>query len=150
MICPNCGSEIEDGLKECPECKTAFKENESTQTFLPLIESDADDFVEILPKVEGETVLIVKKGPNPGEHFILKKKETLLGRDPNINIFLDDITVSRKHAKIIKERKKYFLIDTNSLNGSYLNGKRIENEELKNGDEIQIGKFVLIFMANDS
>ncbi len=146
MECSNCGRKIEDNLKYCPECNTRIEKNDTTQTYLPLIETDTEDFLEIIPEVKGETVLVVKKGPNPGQHFILKKKETVLGRDPDANIFLDDITVSRKHAKITREKKSYFLIDTKSLNGTYLNGKRIENEKLKSYDEIQIGKFILIFV----
>ncbi len=147
MKCPNCNKTIDEDLDKCPHCNYEFGEDESTQTYLPFIESEAEEIIEVIPKVEGENVLVVKKGPNPGESFILKKKETTLGRIPTNNIFLNDITVSRKHAKITRDGKKFFLIDTESLNGTYLNRKRIEKAELRDGDEIQIGKFILVFLA---
>ncbi len=98
----------------------------------------------ILP---GEKGLLVVKGPNIGDEFYIEKDEFIIGRSPESDVLLDDITVSRKHALLKKDGNDYRLLDAGSLNGSYLNGNIIEEAILSNGDRIQIGKYIFIYFS---
>ncbi len=98
----------------------------------------------ILP---GEKGLLVVKGPNIGDEFYIEKDEFIIGRSPESDVLLDDITVSRKHALLIKDGDDYRLLDAGSLNGSYLNGNIVEEAILSNGDRIQIGKYIFIYFS---
>ncbi len=90
-------------------------------------------------------LLVVKRGPQAGARFVLDDPVTGAGRHPESHIFLDDITVSRRHAEIERTPTGYVLRDVGSLNGTYLNRERISEVALANGDEVQIGKFKLVF-----
>ena len=92
-------------------------------------------------------VLVVKRGPNAGSRFLLDQPVTSAGRHPGCDIFLDDITVSRRHAEFRREGGEFRLIDVDSLNGTYVNREPIDSAELTNGDEIQMGKFRLVFLT---
>jgi pSer/pThr/pTyr-binding forkhead associated (FHA) protein len=96
---------------------------------------------------EGRGLLVVSKGPNAGSKYLLDAEVTRAGRHPDSDIFLDDITVSRRHAEIIRRSDGYVLRDVGSLNGTYVNRDRVEETILANGDELQIGKFKLVFFA---
>ncbi len=98
----------------------------------------------ILPGKKG---LLVVKGPNIGDEFYIEKDEFVIGRSPESDVLLDDITVSRKHALLKKDGNDYRLLDAGSLNGSYLNGSIIEEAILSNGDRIQIGKYIFIYFS---
>lgn len=98
----------------------------------------------ILP---GKRGLLVVKGPNIGDEFYIEKDEFIIGRSPESDVLLDDITVSRKHALLIKDGDNYRLLDAGSLNGSYLNGNIVEEAILSNGDRIQIGKYIFIYFS---
>jgi|BioPla2DNA2_1021312.scaffolds.fasta_scaffold89582_2 pSer/pThr/pTyr-binding forkhead associated (FHA) protein len=91
--------------------------------------------------------LLVLKGTNIGEIFAINKEYFNIGREIDSDIFLDDITVSRKHASIMKTDKYFKVVDMGSLNGIYVNGKLIEEKYLENGDKIQIGKYVFYFFC---
>jgi pSer/pThr/pTyr-binding forkhead associated (FHA) protein len=96
----------------------------------------------------GAGVLLVRSGPHAGLRVTLDKAVTLLGRNPNSDIYLDDITVSRQHVEVERRGRGYVARDAGSLNGTYLNQKRIEGDvEIMNGDELQVGKFKLVFLA---
>ncbi|MBV8346559.1 MAG: FHA domain-containing protein [Mycolicibacterium sp.] len=101
--------------------------------------------VEGLPS--GSALLVVKRGPNAGSRFLLDQPVTSAGRHPNSDIFLDEVTVSRRHAEFRRENREFRIIDTDSLNGTYVNRKPVASAMLANGDEIQIGKFRLIFLT---
>jgi pSer/pThr/pTyr-binding forkhead associated (FHA) protein len=96
---------------------------------------------------EGAGLLVVRKGPNAGSKYLLDAEVTRAGRHPDSDIFLDDITVSRRHAEISRQADRYTLRDVGSLNGTYVNRDRVEEATLSNGDELQIGKFKLIFFS---
>ena len=95
----------------------------------------------------GTALLVVLRGPNTGARFLLDSDEVSSGRHPDSDIFLDDVTVSRKHATFRREGDDFLVRDVGSLNGTYVNRMRIENAVLKTGDEVQIGKFRLVFYA---
>ncbi len=95
----------------------------------------------------GKIGLLVIKGPNIGDKFFIEKDEFLIGRSPESDVLLDDITVSRKHAIFRKDADSYRLTDAGSLNGSYLNGNIVEEAVLSNGDRIQIGKYIFLYFS---
>ena len=97
---------------------------------------------------EGMGMLVVKRGPNAGSRFMLEADVTRAGRHPDSEIFLDDITVSRRHAEFVRQGPGYVVRDVGSLNGTYLNRERLEEAPLDHGDEVQIGKFKLVFLAS--
>lgn len=102
--------------------------------------------VEGLP--EGQALLVVKRGPNAGSRFLLDQATTSAGRHPDSDIFLDDVTVSRRHVEFYRRGGSFGVRDVGSLNGTYVNRERIDEAELGGGDEIQIGKFRLVLLTN--
>jgi hypothetical protein len=95
----------------------------------------------------GTALLVVLRGPNAGSRFLLDSDFTSAGRHPDSDIFLDDVTVSRRHAEFYRHGDRFTVRDVGSLNGTYVNRERIEEAELFGGDEVQIGKFRLLFMT---
>ncbi|NMM21894.1 MAG: FHA domain-containing protein [Phycicoccus sp.] len=107
----------------------------------------AQDQATVDALVPGTALLVVLRGPNTGARFLLDSDEVSSGRHPDSDIFLDDVTVSRKHAIFSHEGEDFMVRDVGSLNGTYVNRERIERITLKTGDEVQIGKFRLVFYA---
>ncbi len=109
---------------------------------VPLSARDRDA-VDALPA--GSALLIVQRGPNSGARFLLDPEVTNAGRSPKSDIFLDDVTVSRRHCQFIARDGGYYVRDSGSLNGTYVNRERVEQAELHAGDEVQIGKYRLTY-----
>lgn len=153
MYCINCGHRNPKGANFCSSCGAALTGGgtDTTITFAPAeLEADLEEEIHISPEEleGGRGVLVVKRGPNAGSKFFLDSETTEIGRNPDSDIFLDDITVSRRHAEITrKEGEGFKLNDVGSLNGTYVNKERVEEAELRSGDEIQVGKFKLIFLT---
>ena len=101
--------------------------------------------VDALPA--GSALLVVKRGPNAGSRFLLDQPTTSAGRHPDSDIFLDDVTVSRRHAEFRQDDDTFQVVDVGSLNGTYVNREPVDSSELQNGDEVQIGKFRLVFLT---
>ena len=117
-------------------------------TLIQTLDADNQSVVaEVLAATEPTALLLVLKGAGRGNRFMVNKAGTTIGRAVDSGIFLDDVTVSRKHATITFDQEFTFT-DSGSLNGSYLNNERASVATLKSGDEIQIGKFHLIFISN--
>ena len=116
-------------------------------TFSP--EESEDDGTELLEELatEGPALVVRSGGGRAGEHFLPEGERTTIGRSPDNDIFLDDVTVSRKHAVLIRRGDEFFIEDLGSLNGTYVNRKRIESARLESGDEVQVGKYRLTFMT---
>ena len=112
----------------------------------PFLDSEEQKAIEALPS--GSALLIVQRGPNEGSRFLLDQDITTVGRHPNADIFLDDVTVSRRHAEFHRQDKTFQVRDLASLNGTYYDGVRIDAAMLEDGSEIQIGKFRLTFYAS--
>jgi len=113
------------------------------------IEEVSDDILEDIKKIpKGINGLVIIKGPNVGEKFLLKRSKFIIGRSTESDIILDDVTVSRKHAVIEKAGDKYKIRDTGSLNGSYINGEIVDSAVLENDDKIQIGKYIFLFFSS--
>ena len=152
MRCNDCGYENAEDAKVCVSCGVGLKskqETETTMAFTPLQEEEKEAPVEV-EGISEEAVFVVKRGSTVGQRFPLRGGEITLGRDPQSDIFLNDITVSRKHAKVTMEQSAIKVSDVGSLNGTYVNGARVEVTTLKHGDELQIGKFKLIFLEGKS
>jgi hypothetical protein len=156
MFCTNCGHKNPEGSNFCASCGSPLTEpggTDTTITFMPHeLESDLEEEIHVSPdELEGgRGVLIVKRGPNAGSKFFLDADMTQIGRHPDSDIFLDDITVSRRHAEIRRGGSGadgFTLHDVGSLNGTYVNRERVEEAGLRSGDEIQIGKFKLVFLT---
>jgi pSer/pThr/pTyr-binding forkhead associated (FHA) protein len=95
----------------------------------------------------GSALLVVKRGPNAGSRFLLDQATTSAGRHPESDIFLDDVTVSRRHAEFRRDVGEFVVVDVGSLNGTYVNREPVDTAVLANGDEVQIGKFRLVFLT---
>lgn len=153
MFCNRCGHRNPQGANFCSSCGGVLGHvagEDTTITFAPLEErGETDEEVSIsldeLP--EGMGMLVVRRGPNAGSKYLLDTEVTRAGRHPDSDIFLDDITVSRRHAEITRMPDGYSVRDAGSLNGTYVNRDRVDESALHNGDELQIGKFRLVFMA---
>jgi pSer/pThr/pTyr-binding forkhead associated (FHA) protein len=125
------------------------REDETTLNLQELTErldldEDLGAMLEELP--EGMGMLVVRRGPNAGSRFVLDDDVTALGRHPESDIFLDDITVSRRHASVQRTPDGYAVSDAGSLNGTYVDHRRVEQAPLHNFAELQIGRFVLVFL----
>jgi len=102
--------------------------------------------VDALP--HGSALLIVRRGPNAGARFLLDAERTTAGRRPDSDIFLDDVTVSRRHAEFVRSGQGFVVRDVGSLNGTYVQRDRIDEVALNDGDEVQIGKYRMVFHAS--
>lgn len=110
------------------------------------VSSDEREAVNALPS--GSALLVVRRGPNAGARFLLDADMTTAGRHPNADIFLDDVTVSRRHAQFLRHGTAFQVKDLGSLNGTYFDGVRIDTALLSDGAEVQVGKFRLTFYAS--
>lgn len=153
-ICPNCDFENEEGTTSCINCNSdLLPESSSTEVTEKIISEVSDEEVseELYKDIEefyvGSPVLIAVKGPNKGARFRIERSEVLIGRSAECDIILDDVTVSRRHTRISREGLNIWIFDLDSLNGTYVNRKRIEKARLENKDEIQIGKYKFIFIT---
>jgi pSer/pThr/pTyr-binding forkhead associated (FHA) protein len=118
-----------------------LNEPDALPTWAPTARSPVDG----LPP--GSALVVVKRGPNAGSQFLLNLPVTSIGRHPASDIFLDDVTVSRRHAELQLENGEVRVVDVGSLNGTYVNREAVDSAMLVNGDEVQIGKFRLTFLT---
>jgi FHA domain/zinc-ribbon domain len=151
VYCPECGFQNLESANYCTKCGALLVHDESgsdtTMSFTPEEgDEEAGDILDEL-RMEGPALVVRSGGGRAGEHFLLERESTTVGRSPDCDIFLDDVTVSRRHA-LLKQADGGFLIeDQGSLNGTFLNRRRIESGALEDGDEVQIGKYKLTFLA---
>jgi hypothetical protein len=151
IYCPECGFQNLESAHYCSRCGallvTEGEPDEATMSLSP--EEVHDERADLLEELglEGPALVIRSGGGRTGETFALERPETTIGRSPDCDIFLDDVTVSRRHAVVGKGSQGFTIEDLGSLNGTFLNRSRIERDVLENGDELQIGKYRLIFLA---
>ena len=152
MVCRNCGHRNPSDAHFCANCGTPLQDD-TTISFTP-VDADEDSAEEAaLPQSElepGQALLVVQRGPNAGSRFLIDKDITTAGRHPESDIFLDDVTVSRRHAEFRRKDGRFHIHDVGSLNGSYVNRQRVDTTELASGDELQIGKFKLCFFTGQA
>lgn len=139
--CPACGVTLDSDARECPSCGAAVAG--TTASFAPVGETDETPVPSGAP-AEGP-VLVVRKGPQPGERFFIDRPRLTIGRDPTSDIFLNDMTVSRTHAVVEQVSSVVSISDAGSLNGTYVNGVLVDGAQLSHGDSVQIGTFQMAF-----
>ena len=162
VFCTQCGQQNPEDSRFCARCgapltvpgeRAGTSTDQTTTLSMAGLETPeehqlgevGDVGVETLPT--GTALLVVKRGPNAGSRFLLDKDVTTVGRHPESDIFLDDVTVSRRHAEFVRREGGFLVRDVGSLNGTYLNRERIDEAGLNNGDEVQIGKFRLVYLT---
>jgi hypothetical protein len=143
-ICPNCGAEVTPRMKFCPECGTKLDRGQSTVSYAPIFGEEAPPTggFEAAALIELDQV----EGTAGRRMHDIGQEVVTVGRSPESNIFLDDVTVSRKHAEIERGERGYRIRDVGSLNGTYVNRVRVDAVDLRNGDEIQVGKYRFKFV----
>lgn len=154
-FCAQCGTRLVVDPAPAPEAAPApALDSTATITFRTTDKAESSDrqlsavdaaAVDALPV--GHALLVVQRGPGAGSRFLLDTDLTKAGRHPDSEIFLDDVTVSRRHAEFHRDGSVFTVRDVGSLNGTYVNRDRIDDVQLKDGDEVQIGKFRLVFFA---
>ena len=152
MHCPECGFANAEGANYCQKCgaflgdQTETKSGDTTEVY------QVDETGELRPvdldemTHEGATLVIRSGGGRAGEAFNLGAERNTIGRSPDAEVFLDDVTVSRNHALVVRRRDGCYVDDLGSLNGTYVNRRRIESHHLQNGDELQVGKYKLTYL----
>jgi hypothetical protein len=149
VYCSECGFQNPEAANYCSRCGALLQKGggavETTQAFT------ADEVGEHLEHedlgLEGPALVVRAGGGRAGESFRPAGERTRIGRSPDCEIFLDDVTVSRNHAVLIERDGRYVVEDQGSLNGTFVNRKRIESATLQEGDEVQIGKYRMTFIA---
>jgi len=159
MTCPACGHENSADARFCSQCGSALAEpaapSDNTAT-IQIADPRSDTSDRLLSPVDaaavdglpaGSALLVVQRGPGSGSRFLLDQELVRSGRHPDSDIFLDDVTVSRRHAEFQRTDGGYTVSDVGSLNGTYVNRDRIDRVALNDGDEVQIGKYRLVYYA---
>jgi len=150
IYCPECGFQNLEAANYCSKCGALLVKDEpgseTTMSYTPdHAEEEAGVTLDDLG-TEGPALVVRSGGGRAGEHFVPQGERTTIGRSPDCDVFLDDVTVSRKHAVLVREDGAFVIEDQGSLNGTFLNRRRIESGRLEHGDELQIGKYKLSFL----
>jgi hypothetical protein len=167
MRCRQCGHQNESGANFCSSCGAALPHDDETTISLAelaeRLELDEELGAALAELPEGMGMVVVRRGPNAGSRFVLDQDVTTLGRHPDSDVFLDDITVSRRHAQIRRVTDTadaadtaesaghagYEVADVGSLNGTYVDHKRIDTQVLHHLADVQIGRYVLVFLQGE-
>jgi len=152
VYCPECGFQNPEAANYCSKCGALLvKEEAGAETTMKWMADDGGDD-EATPALEefgvqGPALVVRSGGGRAGEVFQIDSERTVVGRSPDCEIFLDDVTVSRKHATISRRGDQVTIEDQGSLNGTFVNRRRVESAPLDDGDELQIGKYRLTFLS---
>ncbi|HEX8065179.1 MAG TPA: FHA domain-containing protein [Thermoleophilaceae bacterium] len=151
MHCPECGFVNTEGANYCQKCGAFLGdvtgEHENTTAAWQLDDTGEIHAVDPEQVLEEATLVIRSGGGRAGEAFRIEGERARIGRSPDAEVFLDDVTVSRNHALLVRRRDGLYIDDLGSLNGTYVNRRRIESHKLVDGDELQIGKYKLTYLA---
>jgi len=149
VYCPECGFQNPEAANYCSKCGALLVKDEggseTTQTYTPDEIADEDGPLEEIA-AEGPALVVRSGGGRAGEYFSPQGDRTTIGRSPDNDIFLDDVTVSRKHAVLVQSGGELKIEDLGSLNGTFVNRRRIESSVLEDDDEVQIGKYRMTFL----
>jgi hypothetical protein len=151
VYCPECGFQNPVAANYCSKCGALLAKDEEPSDQTMTYTLDEVEGGELAPLeelgMEGPALVVRSGGGRAGEHFAPQGERTTIGRSPDCDIFLDDVTVSRKHAVLAERDGDFVIEDQGSLNGTFLNRKRIESSRIEDGDELQIGKYRLTFLS---
>ena len=154
LHCPECGFVVTEGANYCQRCGAYVGQREDTRDDVTTATYMIDEQTgELKPVDVGDVAatsgaLVIRSGGGKvGQSYPLEGERLTIGRSPDAEIFLDDVTVSREHATLVRRGGEWFLDDSGSLNGTYVNRQRVDSHRLADGDELQIGKFKLTFFA---
>ena len=143
------GVEGDGGSSERSTDTTQTFGHDSDLSFVPFGSELSEAELEAIGALPtGAALLIVRSGPTAGARYLLDTDVTTVGRHPEADIFFDDVTVSRRHAEITRNATAFELVDQRSLNGTYVNGERVDRANLRNGSEVRVGKFRLNFFVS--
>ncbi len=149
IYCPECGFQNPEAANYCSKCGASLVRDESGETTMTYVPEQAEDEGQHELEdfgIKGPALVVRSGGGRAGETFELNAEQTTIGRSPDCDIFLDDVTVSRRHAVVSRKNGELMIEDLGSLNGTFLNRRRIESGALTDGDELQIGKYRLTFL----
>ena len=149
VYCPECGFQNPEASNYCSRCGALLSKETGSETTLTFDVEDVGEEGESLLEslgIKGPALVVRSGGGMAGQSFQPADGQTLIGRSPECDVFLDDVTVSRRHAELSREGETFTIRDLGSLNGTYVNRKRIESVVLENDDEVQIGKYRLTFL----
>jgi hypothetical protein len=144
--CPTCSSDNSEDSNFCRRCGSRLSIVDPNEATITYSLADRDGMDDLQDFGAGIVLLIRSGGGREGETIVLDADVLTIGRSPHSDLFLDDVTVSRHHARVLRDEGGFWVEDLNSLNGTYVNRKRIEQQRLFDGDELQIGKFKLAFL----
>jgi FHA domain/zinc-ribbon domain len=151
IYCPECGFQNLESAHYCSRCGALLVvEGDPGETTMTISADEVqEEHAALLEElgIEGPALVIRAGGGRTGDAFPLDRPQTTIGRSPECDIFLDDVTVSRRHAVVSHGEAAFVIEDLGSLNGTFLNRSRIDRSELESGDEVQIGKYRLIYLA---
>ena len=148
VYCSECGFQNPEAANYCARCGALLEPEDVEETTLAITPDELlKDSLVGVEGLEGPALVVRSGGGRQGEHFVPRGERTTIGRSPACDIFLDDVTVSRNHAVLVAEGDRFVIEDQGSLNGTYVNRRRVESSELEDGDELQIGKYRLTFLS---
>jgi pSer/pThr/pTyr-binding forkhead associated (FHA) protein len=146
VYCPECGFQNPEASNYCARCGAYLRRDEHGETTLSLAPEEVSGESQPPGERGGPALVVRAGGGRAGESFQTAGPRTLIGRSPECDVFLDDVTVSRRHAEIVQEGGSYVIRDLGSLNGTFVNRHRIESSTLADDDEVQIGKYRMTFL----
>jgi hypothetical protein len=150
VYCPECGFQNLEAANYCSKCGALLHTPESGEQTEQFSSAVRDELLEQLGRlaVDGPALVVRSGGGRTGETFTPQGDRTTIGRSPDCGVFLDDVTVSRRHAALVQRDAHWVIEDLGSLNGTFVNRRRVEAATLEDGDEIQIGKYRLTFLQH--
>ena len=143
IYCPECGFQSPEAATYCSRCGALLVRESVGETTLSLGPDEVDAGLE---SIDGPALVVRSGGGRAGESFEAIGDRALIGRSPECDVFLDDVTVSRRHAELVREGNGFTIRDLGSLNGTFVNRRRIETSALEDDDEVQIGKYRMTFL----
>jgi hypothetical protein len=142
IYCPECGFQSPESATYCSRCGALLARETVGETTMSL----GPEEIDVRPEIDGPALVVRSGGGRAGESFEAIGDRALIGRSPECDVFLDDVTVSRRHAELTREGNVFTIRDLGSLNGTFVNKRRIESSVLDDDDEVQIGKYRMTFL----